>query len=118
MPVKPLRRRSLPVLLALFAGLVGVLVWRGLQPGDIQRHLARLRAEGVPTTSAELDAWYPAVLDAEKATKRPRIGYHRKLQSDWLGKRLCPTAMTRQNCQTSLLQDSCDFGSDESRIPE
>ena len=56
-------------MLGLFAVAIGALVWRGIQPGDIQRHLARLRAEGVPTTSAELDAWYPAVPDAENAGK-------------------------------------------------
>jgi hypothetical protein len=67
-PVK-LPRRRWWLLAALVVAFAAVLVWRARQPGDLERHLARLRAEGIPTTLAELDAWYPAVPDAENAGK-------------------------------------------------
>ena len=44
-----------------------MLAWQVWQSVAIRRHLARLRAEGVPTTFIELEARYPAVPDSENA---------------------------------------------------
>ena len=61
------RRSLLIAALVLLAVLVGMVVWMALKPSEVERHLARLRAEGIPTTPLELDAWYAAVPDAENA---------------------------------------------------
>ena len=34
------------------------LIWQSRQPGALEQRIARYRAAGLPTTSAELDAWY------------------------------------------------------------
>jgi hypothetical protein len=65
-PVK-LSTKAALALLALSALLVGFLIWNGFRGRSLGRRLARLRAEGVPTTLAELDASYPPVPDAENA---------------------------------------------------
>ncbi|HTH48095.1 MAG TPA: hypothetical protein VMB21_11320, partial [Candidatus Limnocylindria bacterium] len=50
----------------LLAGL-GVFLWRGAQRVELNRRLARYRAAGLPTTFAELNAWYAPVPDTENA---------------------------------------------------
>lgn len=51
------------LLLAVLAGGV----WWNRQPGALEHRLARYRAAGLPTTPAELDAWYLPVLNGENA---------------------------------------------------
>lgn len=60
------RRLALGAILALLAGFV---LWLRFQRSELDRRLARLRAEGVPLNAAELDAWYPQVPDDENAGK-------------------------------------------------
>ena len=70
-----MRRVNLPswkrlLWIPVFLGVgIGVLTWMARQPGDMDRQLARLKAQGIPTTSAELDVWYAAVPDAVNAGK-------------------------------------------------
>ncbi len=51
------------LLLAVIAGCV----WWSRQPGALDQRLARYRAAGLPTTPAELDAWYLAVPETDNA---------------------------------------------------
>jgi hypothetical protein len=44
-----------------------VFVFWNRSPGRIEQHLKRLQSEGVPTTTSELDAWYPKVPDDQNA---------------------------------------------------
>ncbi len=52
---------------ALVAAVVTVLVLGSRQTGALEQRIARYRAAGQPTTSAELDAFYTAVPPAENA---------------------------------------------------
>ena len=51
----------------LTVAVVALVVWRGQQPHAIGQRLAKLRAEGLPTTLIELDTWYSAVPEKENA---------------------------------------------------
>jgi hypothetical protein len=44
-----------------------VFVFWNRSPGRIEQHLKRLQSEGVPTTTIELNAWYPKVPDDPNA---------------------------------------------------
>jgi hypothetical protein len=70
-PTKRKRRAGLYLLLGLGLFLAGLFVLLlmlrlGLSRAN-DRELARIRAEGLPATEAELDKWYPAVPDSENA---------------------------------------------------
>lgn len=61
------RRLGWIAALTLLVVFGATLAWMGRRPGEVQERLNRLRAAGLPTTSAELNTWYPAVPDPENA---------------------------------------------------
>ena len=61
------RRSGWIVALAVLVVLGATLAWMGRRPGEVQERLNRLRAAGLPTSSAELNTWYSAVPDSENA---------------------------------------------------
>jgi hypothetical protein len=65
--VKFPRRSGWIVALALLVVFGATLAWMGRRPGEVQERLNRLRAAGLPTSSAELNTWYSAVPDSENA---------------------------------------------------
>lgn len=71
-PERSRRRTVLRVVLGIIALLVlvpltGFGIWRLSLSARLARQLQSIRAAGLPTTPAELDAFYPAVPDAENA---------------------------------------------------